>query len=138
MPTACYLAKAGYKVTGVDLNKNKIRVLKQRRLPFEEPGLSNNKKLELKFVKQAAKDISKVLRNKNLVIIESTVPPGTAEKVILPILKKGHKNYKIYLAHTPERVIPGRTLKEMAGNERIIGGIDTESTNLTKKYIRLL
>ena len=163
LPTACFLASAGYKVIGVDLNKKKIDVLKKRKLPFDEPGLkklfqkgfknftfttnvhpadvfiisvptpiTNNKKADLTFVKQAAKNISQVLKDKNLVIIESTVPAGTTEKIVLPILKKKNKNYRIYLAHAPERAIPGRTIKEMAGNDRIIGGIDDKSRELTK------
>jgi len=163
LPTACYLAKSGYQVIGVDLNKTKIKTLKQKRIPFKEPGLSSlfkkalknlqfslkpepadvfiisvptpvtsNKKPDLKFVKQAAKSINKILKNENLVVLESTVPPGTTEKIVLPILKKGHKNLRIYLAHAPERAIPGRTLKEMTENERIIGGIDEESAELAK------
>ena len=95
--------------------------------------LTKNKKVDLKYVIQAAKDISKVIRDENLVIIESTVPPGTGEKVVLPILLKGHKNFKIYLSHAPERAIPGKTLLEMKNNERIIGGIDKKSAFLAKQ-----
>ena len=39
LPTACYLAKAGFKVIGVDTNKEKIRILKEGKTPFQEPGL---------------------------------------------------------------------------------------------------
>lgn len=95
--------------------------------------INNNKKPDLKFVRQATKDINKVLKDGNLVIIESTVPPATAEKVVLPLLKRGHKNYKIYLAHAPERAIPGRTIKEMTENDRIIGGIDKDSAERAKE-----
>ncbi|MCD6232862.1 nucleotide sugar dehydrogenase [bacterium] len=163
LPTACFLASSGYKVIGVDLDKKKINKLKNKQLPFEEPGLqkifqkafkntnfsveiqpadvfiiavptpiTNNKKADLRFVKQAAGDISRVLKNGNLVIIESTIPPGTAERVVLPILKKKDKNLQVYLSHAPERAIPGRTIKEMAENDRIIGGIDNKSAELTK------
>jgi len=163
LPTACFLASSGYRVIGVDLDEKKINKLKNKQLPFQEPGLqkifqkafknmnfsvkiqpanvfiiavptpiSNNKKADLRFVKQAARDIRRVLDNGNLVIIESTVPPGTSEKVVLPILKKKDKNLQIYLSHAPERAIPGRTIKEMAENDRIIGGIDKKSAELTK------
>mgnify|MGYP001121684036 CR=1 FL=1 len=164
LPTACYLAKAGYKVIGFDLNKTKISGLKQKKLPFQEPGLkdlfkksfknlnfsshiepadvfiisvptpiTDRKKPELKFVKKAAEDINKVLKEKDLIIVESTIPPGTCKKIILPILTKEHKELKVYLSHAPERAIPGKTLKEMVKNDRIIGGIDKKSTNLTKE-----
>lgn len=95
--------------------------------------ITSKKKADLKFVIQAAKDINKVLNNENLVILESTVPPGTVEKVVLPILLKGHKNFKIYLSHAPERAIPGNTLLEMKNNDRIIGGIDKKSAFLAKQ-----
>lgn len=162
LPTACFLAKAGYKVTGVDIDSRKINLLKKQKLPFEEPGLKNlflksfsdlsfsnktlpadvfiicvptpilnNKKPDLKYVKQAVKSISKVLRDKNLVIVESTIPPGTIKEVAYPLLQK-NKVKKFYLSYAPERAIPGKTLKEMSGNPRIIGGIDKESTKLTK------
>ena len=164
LPTACYLAKAGYEVIGFDLNKEKIKDLEHKKLPFKEPGLStlfreafnnisfssnikpadvfivsvptpitSNKKPDLRFVKKATEDINGVLKEKDLVIIESTIPPGTSKKIILPILTKKHKQFRIYLSHAPERAIPGKTLREMIKNDRIIGGIDKKSTNLTKE-----
>lgn len=94
--------------------------------------ITKNKKVDLKYVIQAAKDINKVIRNENLVIIESTVPPGTGEKIVLPLLK-GKKYFDVYLSHAPERAIPGKTLLEMVNNNRIIGGIDEHSVFLTKE-----
>ena len=163
LPTACLLAKAGYQVIGVDIDKSKIRNLKKGILPFEETGLAElfskakkniifsstpkpadifiisvptpvtkTKRANLKFVKKAARAINKVIRDKNLVVVESTVPPGTTKKIILPILKKGYPKYTIYLSHAPERAIPGKTLREMTGNDRIIGGINKTSAKLTK------
>jgi len=64
-------------------------------------------------------------------ILESTVPPGTSELLILPIL---HKNgiKTINFAHCPERAIPGKTLYEMIHNDRIIGGLNKESSEKVK------
>ena len=87
---------------------------------------------DLKYVKSAAEIIYPILKNNNLVILESTVPPGTCERLVLPILKKG-KQKNFYLSHCPERAIPGKTIYEMVNNNRIIGGIDKESSEKTKE-----
>lgn len=85
---------------------------------------------DLSYVKSAAEMIAPHLREKNLVILESTVPPGTSERVVIPRLEKSGVAAGAFLyAHCPERAIPGRTLQEMAGNCRIIGGYDRDSTD---------
>ena len=87
---------------------------------------------DLKYIKSAVKMIYPILKNENLVIIESTIPPGTCERLVLPILKKG-KQKKFYLSHCPERAIPGKTIYEMVNNDRIIGGINKKSSEKTKE-----
>ena len=87
---------------------------------------------DLNAVKIAAENISKVLKEEQMVILESTVPPGTSENFILPILRKSGVK-KIYYAHCPERAIPGKTLYEMINNDRIIGGLNAESAKKTKE-----
>ncbi len=84
----------------------------------------------LKHVKQAAEMIIPHIKDNSLVIIESTISPGTCEELVFPILKRsGKENLK--MAHCPERAIPGKTLDEMINNDRIIGGIDSVSTKET-------
>ena len=84
----------------------------------------------LAYVKSAADMIAPHLRRGNLVVLESTVPPGTSERVIIPRLEKSGVAAGDFLyAHCPERAIPGRTLSEMTGNNRIIGGYDRDSTD---------
>lgn len=88
---------------------------------------------ELKYVRLAAEMIYPHLKRDNLVILESTVPPGTYEKLLIPILEKsGLKIDNFHIAHCPERAIPGRTIHEMINNDRIIGGYDKKSSELTK------
>lgn len=95
------------------------------------PLESNMKMADLDAVKSASGAIAKVLTDGQIVILESTVPPGTSEHLILPILrKKGIKT--IYFAHCPERAIPGKTLHEMIHNDRIIGGLNEESAEKVK------
>ncbi len=90
---------------------------------------------DLRYVKSAAESIVPVLKKGNLVVIESTVSPGACVKVVAPILEKSGLKVKkdFYLAHCPERAIPGNTLYEMVNNDRIIGGIDEISTTMTKE-----
>ncbi|MFO8109946.1 MAG: nucleotide sugar dehydrogenase [Thermoplasmata archaeon] len=88
--------------------------------------IDEEKKAVLSYVESAGKMISSVLKKKDLVILESTVPPGTTENVLLPILEEsGLKAGEDFsLSHCPERVMPGKILKELTENRRIIGGID--------------
>jgi UDP-N-acetyl-D-mannosaminuronic acid dehydrogenase len=94
--------------------------------------LENDMKMaDLDAVRSASDAIAKVITDEQIVILESTIPPGTSEHLILPILqKKGRKN--IYFAHCPERAIPGKTLHEMIHNDRIIGGLNKESAEKVK------
>lgn len=89
---------------------------------------------DMKYVKSALESIISVLEPGSLVILESTVPVGTCERFVIPILEKsGLKTGEFHLAYCPERAIPGRTLYEMVNNDRIIGGIDQISAEMTKK-----
>ena len=89
---------------------------------------------ELKYVRSAAEMTYPYLRKDNLVVLESTVPPGTSKKLLIPILERsGLKVGKdFYLAHCPERAIPGNTIYEMIHNNRVVGGIDKKSAELAK------
>lgn len=88
---------------------------------------------DLKYVRSAAEMIYPHLKRNNLVVLESTVPPGTSEKLLIHILEKSElKIGEFGFAHCPERAIPGQTLREMVYNDRIIGGYDKKSTELAK------
>jgi UDP-N-acetyl-D-mannosaminuronic acid dehydrogenase len=92
-------------------------------------------KADLTYVKDAAESILPYLRKDNLVILESTVPPGTTGEILQPILEKSGLKIEngLHLAYCPERVLPGNVLKELVGNDRIIGGINPESAELAKE-----
>jgi UDP-N-acetyl-D-mannosaminuronic acid dehydrogenase len=80
---------------------------------------------DLTFVKQAARDIVPFLRRGNLVVLESTVPPGTTRDILAPILAESglQPGRDICVAHCPERVLPGRILIELEQNDRLAGGL---------------
>jgi UDP-N-acetyl-D-mannosaminuronic acid dehydrogenase len=83
----------------------------------------------LDAVAAAARSVASVLKPRNLVILESTVPPGTTTGLLGEILSaSGLRAGRDYmLAHCPERVLPGNLLVELVANDRIIGGVDEAS-----------
>lgn len=94
---------------------------------------------DLSFVEAAAQEIVPYLRPGNLVVVESTVPPGTTETLVCRILEEGTHlvcGQDIYVVHAPERVLPGRILKELTENDRIVGGINEESTKRAVAFYR--
>jgi len=101
--------------------------------------LTNEKKADLTYVKNATKSILPYLKKGNLVILESTVPPKTTQEVIKPILEESSLKIgsELYLAHCPERVLPGNISKEIVENDRIIGGINSKSNELAKEIVTI-
>ena len=167
LPTALLLSR-NHSVYGCDINPQTVEKINQKILPFDEPEMDvllnksniiasivpvrsdvflicvptpfdkEIKMADLSFVKKALDAIMNVLEKGNLIIIESTITPGTCEKLAMPIIvQKGLKPGKdIFLAHCPERAIPGRTIYEMINNDRIIGGINEESAERAEQVYR--
>jgi UDP-N-acetyl-D-mannosaminuronic acid dehydrogenase len=100
--------------------------------------LTPEKKADMSYVKEAAESIVPYLETGSLVILESTSPPGTCRNLLVPILEKS--NLKIgrdlFLAHCPERVLPGKILRELIDNDRVIGGFDKVSAQLAQDIYR--
>jgi UDP-N-acetyl-D-mannosaminuronic acid dehydrogenase len=99
--------------------------------PFKKN--EGRKLADLSYVESASKMVGKVLKEGNLVILESTVPPKTT-KLMTDILQKesGIARDKIHTVHCPERVLPGKILYELEHNDRIIGAEKEESAILAK------
>lgn len=96
---------------------------------------SSKKRSDLSFLKKATESIVAYLKRGNLVIIESTIPPLTCKNLVTPILEKSGLKVgrDILLAHCPERVLPGNIYYEIIHNDRIIGGVNKESSQKAKK-----
>lgn len=78
---------------------------------------------DLHYVAQAAAAIAMRVRDGDLIVLESTVPPGTIENVVVRALElEGKDPDRVHLAHCPERVIPGAIVHELRHNPRVIGG----------------
>ena len=97
--------------------------------------IKEDKSADLSYVVHATESILPVLRKGNLVVLESTCPPRTTEDILSLILQKsGYKiGEEIFLAHCPERVLPGNILHEFVNNDRIIGGISSSSSCKAKE-----
>jgi len=86
---------------------------------------------DLRAVTAAARSIAPVLRGGEVIVLESTVPPGTTRAIseliaaFRPDLSFPHASDEpdVHLAHCPERVLPGRIMIEIATNDRVIGGL---------------
>ncbi len=90
--------------------------------PFKELN-GNPKAPDLAYVEAATRAIAPYLREDNLVILESTSPVGTTERIEEIIVSmRPELAGKIHTAHCPERVLPGQILRELVDNDRIIGG----------------
>jgi len=98
--------------------------------------LTSDKKADLSYVFDAAKNIAKVIKKNNCVILESTVSVGTTEEISKIIeSESGLKSSKdFFVAHCPERVLPGKILEELIINDRIVGGICQKSSELSKEF----
>jgi UDP-N-acetyl-D-mannosaminuronic acid dehydrogenase len=83
-------------------------------------------------LKEVCEDVGKHLKPKTLVVIESTVAPGTTDNIIRPILENSSRmkaGKDFCLAFCYERVMVGRLIKNMVRLPRVVGGLDEESTN---------
>ena len=95
-----------------------------------------DKEPDLSFVESATREIAPYVKERNLIILESTSPVGTTEKVRDWLFEERVDlvGKSVYFAHCPERVLPGKIIEELPHNDRIIGGIDAESTKKTVDF----
>jgi len=111
--------------------------------------IKRNNKPSLEFIKNASKLIGKILKKRDLIILRSTVPVGTCQNIVLPILEKesglsGGEDF--FLSFAPERTTEGNALVELRSLPQVIGGLNVRSlnlaselfSNLNKTIVRLL
>lgn len=84
---------------------------------------------DISYVAAATQSVIPYLKEGDLYIIESTSPVGTTEKMAeLIFSERPELKNKIYIAYCPERVLPGNIIYELVHNDRVIGGLNAEST----------
>jgi UDP-N-acetyl-D-mannosaminuronic acid dehydrogenase len=91
---------------------------------------------DLSYVKLASEAIREHVTAGNLIVLESTSPPGTTRDVVVPsAVPEGLKvGTDVFVAHCPERVLPGRILLEVVQNDRVVGGITPACARQAKSF----
>jgi len=99
--------------------------------PFHKGFVPN-----IDYVVSATKAIAPYVKKGNIVILESTSPVGTTHKVEEVLSEEGVDTSNLYIAHCPERVLPGQIMRELVENDRIVGGITLEATEQTVAFYK--
>jgi nucleotide sugar dehydrogenase len=99
--------------------------------PFREGFVPN-----LDYVISACKSIAPFVKSGDIVVLESTSPVGTTEKIGEILKDCGVNISEIFIAHCPERVLPGKILHELVQNDRIVGGLTLEATRKTADFYK--
>ncbi|MGO1402138.1 MAG: UDP-N-acetyl-D-mannosamine dehydrogenase [Flaviflexus sp.] len=100
---------------------------------------NDNHELDPTYIESAAESITPHLMGGELIVLESTSPPGTTKKLAEHLIEmrpdltlEDGKPNSVYFAHCPERVLPGRIMVEMEANDRVIGGLTPRGTELAR------
>lgn len=90
------------------------------------PYISETKKVDMKYVISAVNRILEICDKGTIIIIESTISPGSIDEHIRPLIKnKGLTiGEDVHLVHAPERILPGNMIYELENNSRTIGADD--------------
>lgn len=100
---------------------------------------------DLSYIDAAARALAPQLTGGELVVLESTSPPGTTEHMAHVILGErpdlsldgSDGRPVVHFSHAPERVLPGRIMMELVANDRVLGGLTAEATELTREVYAL-
>ncbi len=151
LPTALILCDSGHEVIGTDCNAQLVNELRENQKSFSEDGIGElynralnksirfetecvdadvyivavptpydevQKKIDPRYVISAVQSVIDICHDGSVIAIESTISPGTIDKHIRPLIPAGRD---IELSHVPERIIPGRIIRELRSNSRTIG-----------------
>ena len=114
---------------------NKYQVSDTYIISVPTPYDKFTKKVDASYVIKAVRQVLEVAEKDAIVVIESTVSPGTIEKHVRPVISEYEKitDKKIHLVHAPERIIPGNMVYELIHNNRTIGADDVACGEKIKK-----
>jgi len=137
------LLKKNVKRRRLRATTNVIEAVKKSQVIYITVGTPPDEKgkINLNYMKTASQDIGRGLSKGKLVIVKSTVLPGTTEEFVKPILERtsGLKAGKDFaLAYCPERLAEGKAIEELKTWPEIVGGIDNKSTEVVSAIISRL
>jgi UDP-N-acetyl-D-mannosaminuronic acid dehydrogenase len=89
------------------------------------------KKIDLDYVTKAVQDVLEVCEENAIIVIESTISPGTVDGFVRPAVAE--KGKKVHLVHAPERIIPGSMVRELLNNARTIGADERTAAEKVKE-----
>ena len=84
----------------------------------------------------ATRSIAGYVKQGDMVILESTSPVGTTEKMAAALNDAGVDLSKIHMAYCPERVLPGKIMTELVENDRVVGGLTPAATHAVCGFYR--
>ena len=147
LPTALALAAHGNQVVGTDCNEDVVADLSEGIMRFWEDGLEEicfttkyqkadvyivavpspydkrTRKINVQYIRNAVSNVLRVAPQRAILVIESTISPGTIHEHVKPLLMD-YGREDIRLVHAPERIIPGNMVHELSCNNRTIGTED--------------
>jgi UDP-N-acetyl-D-mannosaminuronic acid dehydrogenase len=87
------------------------------------PYNKKTKVIDASFVVGAIESVMDICEDNSIIVIESTISPGTIDKFVRPVVnaKEDERSIKVNLVHCPERIIPGNMVYELQNNSRTIG-----------------
>jgi UDP-N-acetyl-D-mannosaminuronic acid dehydrogenase len=89
---------------------------------------------DMRHVETALAGVAAVVSSGQLIVLESTVPPGTTERVVRQALRAAGKGFlNVHVSHAPERILPGDVVRELRENDRIVGGRTREDAEKTRE-----
>jgi UDP-N-acetyl-D-mannosaminuronic acid dehydrogenase len=172
LPLALSFADAGLSVLGVDNDTKRLDMLREKRMPFKEPGTDellarvdldlsaraadaaqadaivltlgtpamSHIEIDIGAIRSVLDDLLPLVRPEQLIVLRSTVAPGTTE-FVAGYLEK-HRGFRVgedlYVAHVPERIAADRFMEEISTLPCIIGGIGEASGERAAKLFEPL
>ena len=99
--------------------------------------IDENKKPVIRYLEDSVAQLAKILKRGALILIESTVPVGTTERLaqLFGSVSGLELDKDYWFAHCPERVLPGQVIKEIEANDRLVGGVTETSTELATAFL---
>jgi len=88
------------------------------------------------YVLAATRSIAHLVKAGDLVILESTSPVGTTQRIGKELQENGVDTNLIHVAYCPERVLPGKIMFELVENDRVVGGLTVEATKRVSGFYR--